>query len=96
MSIASRADLTRYLAADVRAHGVQRLTFAVLVKNPALRWQRLYRRAEYARTCWTGLRKPAAVLLQLLLLRRSVRLGSPSRWAWPVRGCASPTGARSW
>lgn len=75
MSIASRADLRSYLAADARAHGVPRVSLAVLVKNPALRWQRLYRRAEYARACWTGLRKPAAVVLQLLLLRRSVRLG---------------------
>jgi serine O-acetyltransferase len=75
MPITTRRDLQLYLDADALAHGLERVTVGALVKNPSLRWQRLYRRTEYARNCWHGPLKPAAMLLQLLLLRRSVTLG---------------------
>lgn len=45
--IESRADLRAYLAADLRAHGMQRWRFRDRILSPAVHFQRLLRRQEY-------------------------------------------------
>lgn len=52
--IRSKNDLTEYLIADAKAHGVDSWTWWHAAKNPPLYFQRLMRRVEYYENCRQG------------------------------------------
>ena len=54
MPIRSRADYVRYLAEDLAAHGVKKLSPWHLLNRPTLRYQRRLRHLEYVTNCKTG------------------------------------------
>jgi serine O-acetyltransferase len=74
--ISSRADYESYLAADLRAHGLDRYRLWHHLSRPTLRFQRTLRYVEYVLNCrrskaW----RPYVLFQRLRLLRAGVRLG---------------------
>ena len=76
MPIDSRSALARYLADDLAAHGLDRLTVRERMRRPQIGWQRLLRRTEYVANCMTGpVWRLVEALMRAAVIRRGARLG---------------------
>ncbi|AUW57335.1 serine acetyltransferase [Sphingobium sp. SCG-1] len=74
--IQSKADLDRYVKADLAIVGITRWRLWMGLRYPLLRYQRILRKTEYAVNCTRGpLRKPYVFLRQYLLRRAGMKLG---------------------
>ena len=76
MPISSRAEYKAYLAADAKAHGLEKVTMLELIKRPQLRFQRRLRYVEYMHNCRTGLLwKPYVLFCRWRLQTMGIKLG---------------------
>ncbi|MES1985282.1 MAG: DapH/DapD/GlmU-related protein [Pseudomonadota bacterium] len=74
--IQSKADLQRYIAADLAQAGITSWRPWMGLRYPLLRYQRILRKTEYTVNCARGpVRKLTAFLRQYILRRAGIKLG---------------------
>ena len=74
--IQSKEDRDRYIQADLRQANIGRWSWAVGMRYPLLRYQRMLRRTEYVVNCRKGrLWKPYVLFCLMRLRRAGIKLG---------------------